>query len=523
MTAVYARQSVERADSISIETQIDRCKSRLTAGELADCRVYTDRGFSGKNTARPAFQSLLSDIEAGQIGKIVVYKLDRVSRSVHDFTGLCELLGAKNVAFLSCEDGLTLDETPAGAAMAQIMMVFAQFERETIVRRVTDNYYERAKSGMYLGGRPPFGFVKGQTAVLGKKTACFAPDPDTAPLVRALFERYLDPDASLGTLMRWLNDELRLPTGRGGAWSTVQLGRLLRNPAYARADALVYRYLRQKGAQMNDPVQAYAGERGCYLYAPREGRTKSKFADLNGAFVSLAPHRGLVEADIWLRAQQKLDQNRALKNTGRGAHSFLSGIMKCAHCGYAVTVVNKPAPHREHYINCGGRKKGAAICPGRSRPMTLEQIEGAVESVLLRFLKSYAAVPLRPAPIDRAAGAKLDTEIVTLEQEAARLSRNLALIDLPDVVRQTARDLHEKNERLAALHRERDALAAPQSDTALERFFAAVPDEWPTYTIEQKKRIARIALERVDVGDGEVTVTFAAGFGDSPLSMDDSL
>ncbi|WNX84458.1 hypothetical protein RWV98_18085 [Agathobaculum sp. NTUH-O15-33] len=141
----------------------------------------------------------------------------------------------------------------------------------------------------------------------------------------------------------------------------------------------------------------------------------------------------------------------------------------------------------------------------------------------MRFLKSYAAVPLRPAPIDRAAGAKLDTEIVTLEQEAARLSRNLALIDLPDVVRQTARDLHEKNERLAALHRERDALAAPQSDTALERFFAAVPEEWPRYTIEQKKRIARIALERVDVGDGEVTVTFAAGFGDCPLAIDNSL
>ena len=523
MTAVYARQSVERADSISIETQIDRCKSRLTAGELADCRVYTDRGFSGKNTARPAFQTLLADIESGLVGKIVVYKLDRVSRSVHDFTGLCELLRTKSVAFVSCEDGLTLDETPAGAAMAQIMMVFAQFERETIVRRVTDNYYERAKSGMYLGGRPPFGFIKGQTAVLGKKTACFAPDPDTAPLVRALFDRYLEPQASLGTLMRWLNDELRLPTGRGGAWSTVQLGRLLRNPAYVRADALVYRYLWQKGAELNDPVQEYTGGHGCYLYAPREGRTKSKFSDLNGAFVSLAPHRGLVDADIWLRAQQKLDQNKTLKNAGRGSHSFLSGIMKCAHCGYAITVVNKPAPHREHYINCGGRKKGAAVCPGRAQPMTLEQIESAVETVLLRFLQSYTAVPLRPVPIDRARKAQLDTEIVTLDQQAARLRRNLALIDLPDVVQQTAQELHGKNEQLAALKRERDALALPTSDHTLERFFAAVLDEWPTYTIEQKKCLARIALARVDVGDGEVTVTFAAGFGDTPLPKDDSL
>ena len=107
MTAIYARQSVDKADSISIETQIDRCKARLTDLELQNVQVYQDKGFSGKNTARPGFQKLLQDIRGGSIRKIIVYKLDRVSRSVHDFTGLYELLRQKQIAFISCEDGLT--------------------------------------------------------------------------------------------------------------------------------------------------------------------------------------------------------------------------------------------------------------------------------------------------------------------------------------------------------------------------------------------------------------------------------
>src|SRR5699024_10941313 len=101
----------------------------------------------------------LRDIRAGEIDRVAVYKLDRISRSVHDFTGLCGLLREKQVQFCSCEDGLNLDHTPAGMAMAQILMVFAQLERETIQRRVTDNYYARVKHGLDLAGRPSFGFI----------------------------------------------------------------------------------------------------------------------------------------------------------------------------------------------------------------------------------------------------------------------------------------------------------------------------------------------------------------------------
>ena len=123
--AIYARQSVEKLNSLSIEGQIDLC--RRAAGK--ELRVYQDRGYSGKNTERPAFQSLLRDIQAGKIGKLYVYRLDRFSRSVADFGRLWEILQASHVEFVSVSENFDTT-TPMGRAMLHIIMVFAQLERE---------------------------------------------------------------------------------------------------------------------------------------------------------------------------------------------------------------------------------------------------------------------------------------------------------------------------------------------------------------------------------------------------------
>ena len=85
---IYARQSVDRKDSISIESQIDFCKYELKGGS---CRVFKDKGYSGKNTDRPEFQKLLGEIRKGKVRRVVVYKLDRISRSILDFANMMEL------------------------------------------------------------------------------------------------------------------------------------------------------------------------------------------------------------------------------------------------------------------------------------------------------------------------------------------------------------------------------------------------------------------------------------------------
>ena len=152
--AIYARQSVDKKDSISIESQIEFCKYELKGGS---CREYTDKGYSGKNTDRPKFQELVRDIKKGLIAKVIVYKLDRISRSILDFATMMELFQQYNVEFVSSTEKFDTS-TPMGRAMLNICIVFAQLERETIQKRVTDAYYSRSQRGFKMGGKAPYGF-----------------------------------------------------------------------------------------------------------------------------------------------------------------------------------------------------------------------------------------------------------------------------------------------------------------------------------------------------------------------------
>ena len=517
MIAIYTRQSVERADSISVEQQADFCRAALTTAELSRVRVYTDKGFSGKNTDRPALQQLVADAKAGRVEKILVYRLDRISRSVHDFTGLCQELTEQGVHFQSVTEGIMLDDSLSGTVMAQIMMVFAQFERETIQRRVTDNYFARAKTGMYLGGLPPYGFEKGKTMVDGRHTACYVPHPAQSVIVRRMFERYVQDGETLGTLTRWLN-AAGYRTARDGSWSTLPLGRLLRNPAFVRADAKVYRYLQSKGATLNHPIERFDQCHGCYCYAPLSSRktrpTQSKFSDMSHSFITCAPHEGLIDAALWLQAQYKLDRNKALKSSGSGTHSWLSGLMKCQKCGYAITVVNKPNGMSGHYINCGGHKRGNAVCPGRTQVMTLEQIESSAELRLLEYLDGYRSVPMQVQQTQSAEGNRIEIELVRCEEDIKRLTQNLAHITEVDVIHIISAQIHERNQALTALRAERDALLYERAPCDLEPYFEAILTEWHDYTIPEKKKIACAVIEQVIVGDGDIEVVFRAVRGD---------
>ena len=158
---IYARQSVDRKDSISIESQIDFCKYELKGG---NCRVFKDKGYSGKNTDRPEFQKLLGEIRKGKVRRVIVYKLDRISRSILDFATMMELFQEYDVEFVSSTEKFDTS-TPMGRAMLNICIVFAQLERETIQKRVTDAYYSRCLKGFHMSGQAPYGYQLEPTVV----------------------------------------------------------------------------------------------------------------------------------------------------------------------------------------------------------------------------------------------------------------------------------------------------------------------------------------------------------------------
>ena len=197
LDAIYARQSIDKADSISVESQIEFCRYE-TRG--APCMVFTDKGYSGKNLERPGFQDLMNATRRGEVKRILCYKLDRCSRSILDFSNFMEELQRYGVEFVSCTEKFDTS-TPMGRAMLSICIVFAQLERETIQQRVRDAYHARCRKGFYMGGRVPFGYRLEPYILDGKKTARYVIEESEAKILRFLYQEYATPLSSLQTLV----------------------------------------------------------------------------------------------------------------------------------------------------------------------------------------------------------------------------------------------------------------------------------------------------------------------------------
>ncbi len=402
-TAIYVRQSADRADSVSLETQEQLCRSVLDS--KTQVIVFSDRGYSGKNTQRPGLRALLAAVRQGEIGQVLVYKLDRISRNLADFTELLRLFEQYGVEFLSQAERFETT-SPMGKAMQSLLMVFAQLERDTICSRVRDAVFSRAKIGFNTGGPPPIGYHRIPFLLMGKHTHMLEAD-ENAARIHACYASYAQAENSLSTIAAAWNKE-GFATARGGKWSAASLARILRNPVYAQADSAVYAYLAQLGAILCTPDPLPANH-GIYLYADRRVN-HVKFTALHGTYAITAPHTGLIEPTLWLACQEKLRKSRTRRTLGSGQRTWLSGNLFCANCGSAMTVVQG---RYARYLVCSGKKRG--VCMGAGATWRLQETEQAMADVL--------AVQLAQLGQYGAAGPHVAAKEVNQELEALRLRR----------------------------------------------------------------------------------------------------
>lgn len=477
MDAIYARQSVDKKDSLSIEGQIVLC--RRYAGP--DALVFQDRGFSGKNTKRPAFTELMRAVESGQVNKIVVYRLDRFSRSLADFSALWETLQKNGVAFQSVTEQFDTSG-PMGRAMLHIVMTFAQLERETTAERVRDNYRHRVSLGAWPGGPAPYGFALVRTSRGGRRVSSIVPDGNAA-VVRQIYEAYLAPEESLRGLARVLTAQ-GVHGPKREAWDNVTLSRILRNPAYVRADRAVYCYFLSQGIPVAQPPEAFDGAHACLL-SGRRGRVGDA-AHAERRMLSLAAHEGVVAPDVWLRAQDKLAGQSQLPRGNAGKYSWLTGLMKCARCGYAVKV------------NCLKREgRCRLVCSGRSNLSACDaQIDidfRALEAHLAaEFQRLFDACPAGEGLPD---DGKRAEAILAAEQKIARLVDALA-----ESGEAAAPYI---SERIAALHEERARLCRDAAQPAPPLDFAAL-------TFEEKKLVAAGLIARIELSGERANIIWKA-------------
>ncbi len=328
--AIYTRQSVDRVDSISIESQVEFCKREVVDNQY---KVYSDKGYSGKNIERPAFQELMEDIRAGKIRKVIVYRLDRISRSVLDFASVIDAFQKCNVSFASTMEKFDTG-TPIGNAMLMIVMIFAQLERETIQQRVFDAYHSRSKRGFYMGGRVPFGFSLNETVIDGVSTKMYRIVPSEAEIIQKIFELYSAPQTSLGDVVRYFeNHGICKPNGDKFTRSKVR--DLVINPVYVRSDYRLYEFYKAQGTNIVNVPEDFIGVNGAYLYSGKN--KKNKTISLEGHTLVLAPHEGIVDSATWIKCRSKCLNNRKVAKPLKAKATWLAGKIRCGHCGYALS------------------------------------------------------------------------------------------------------------------------------------------------------------------------------------------
>jgi DNA invertase Pin-like site-specific DNA recombinase len=242
--AIYTRVSTDQGldqDFNSLDAQYDASqayiRSQAHAGWTLIRTKYDDGGFSGGNTERPALQRLLDDIRAGRIDVIVVYKVDRLTRSLADFAKLVELFDKQNVSFVSVTQQFNTT-TSMGRLTLNVLLSFAQFEREVTAERIRDKIAASKKKGMWMGGTIPLGYRVENRKLVINEIAALA--------VRNLFRRYLEL-GSVPALARELNDRdsadgtiastLRADNGQGRRRPASMIGKgklyyMLSNPIY---------------------------------------------------------------------------------------------------------------------------------------------------------------------------------------------------------------------------------------------------------------------------------------------------
>lgn len=217
--AVYTRKSTEEGlqqDFNSLQAQREACEAYITSQKHEGWQIvkqhYDDGGFSGGNMQRPGLQMLLKDIETGKVNVVVVYKVDRLTRSLMDFAKIIEQFDKRGVFFVSVTQSFNTTSS-MGRLTLNVLLSFAQFEREVTGERIRDKIAASKQKGMFMGGNVPLGYK------VDKRKLHVV--PEDAETVRYIFRQYLE----LGCI-RLLHDHLRVSGIRSRTGKTLSRGNL---------------------------------------------------------------------------------------------------------------------------------------------------------------------------------------------------------------------------------------------------------------------------------------------------------
>ena len=337
--AIYTRKSTDEnldLDYNTLDAQRDACESYIRSQQSLGWQClpdrYDDGGFTGGNMDRPAFQQLMADIEDGRIDCIAIYKIDRLSRSLLDFARIMEVLERNNVSLVSVTQQFNTT-TSMGRLTLNILLSFAQFEREIISERTRDKIAASRRKGKWAGGHQVLGYD------LKQKPGgnCLHVNSKESQQVQQIFKTYFETGSIIDTI-RMLREKgittKRYHTKKGvlrggGPFNKATLHKLLTNVTYL--GKVTYR------------DQIYEGE-----------------------------HKAIIDTDTFHQVQGMLKRNQRSggKYSVNKYSALLKGLVRCKHCGCAMThhFVTKPNKRYRYYVCLKAQKEGWDACPSPSLP-----------------------------------------------------------------------------------------------------------------------------------------------------------
>ena len=340
--AIYSRKSKFTGKGESIENQVVLCREyiqrNIPEAKDSDILVYEDEGFSAKNLDRPQFRMMMQSARKQPFDYIVVYRLDRISRNVGDFATLIEELNGMNTAFICIKEQFDTS-TPMGRAMMNIAAVFAQLERETIAERVRDNLVLLARTGRWLGGVTPLGFVGEKTTVTdaeGKSRSAYKLSvvDDEMSRVRTIYAKFLE-FQSLTKVATWcIQNNIKTREGREFRMRTVR--DILTNPVYCTADEAAFDYFTKLGSDVCFEREKADGKHGLMPFHRTEQNGKKQLRlPPEEWMISLGKHKPIIPSEEWIKAQEIISGNagKSFYRPVRNQVSVFSGLVRCANCG----------------------------------------------------------------------------------------------------------------------------------------------------------------------------------------------
>ncbi|MCZ2343087.1 MAG: recombinase family protein [Bacteroidales bacterium] len=493
--AIYTRKSTEEGleqEYNSLDAQRDAgenyIKSQASEGWVALAEQYDDGGFTGGNMDRPALKRLMADIEAGKIDAVVVYKVDRLSRSLLDFAKMMQAFEKHNVSFISVTQSLNTSNS-MGRLMLNVLLSFAQFEREVTGERIRDKIAATRRKGKWTGGWPILGYD------VDPVTHKLIVNAVESGRVKTIFKLYLE----RGSMMPVV-EELAKRGWRNKQWQTRKAG-VRGGMVFTRTS--LYKLLTN------------------VVYI---GKVKYKKEVHDGE------HEGIIDPAVWQQVQAQLERNGraggAPINNKYGA--MLKGLIRCVPCKCAMSpsIATRRKTKRYRYYVCQvAQKTGWKTCPSKSIPA------GQIEELVVKQLKKVGKDPLLLREVLAAAHEQDAVRKTELEAERRGLEREIRqwnnemkgiaalagktedsslltarLAELQECIPKAEGRIQQIDELLKAIRQQ----TIDEADAKLA--VSLFDPVWGTLTNHEQTRIVQLLVEQVgyDGSTGKVAITFRA-------------